>query len=159
MCRLALPLVVGLACAAPVLTAAAASPPLAVNGIPLDPAAAGDDLEPLREEVAGSRIVTLAGESEEHGELFHQARLAVIRFLHERAGFDVLVLPVGIFEGAWLDHELATGAATAWLLEQRYPDGKLIYWAGRGAATELPTDSPVTRLEIAVRPPAAAGDG
>ena len=64
-------------------------------------------LTPLLGNVKSARIVHLVGDGpRELGELNHWARRHIIAFLHERAGYDVLVLPVGIFEGFWVDTQL-----------------------------------------------------
>jgi len=73
------------------------------NGEVVGPAASFDAL------MAGARdatIVHLVGGAAEHSEAFHRARFEIIRRLHEEAGYGVLVMPVGIFEGWWVDRQL-----------------------------------------------------
>ena len=60
----------------------------------------------MGERAAGARIVVLSGDDPDHQDDFHIARAAVIEALHQR-GFDLLVLPVGVFEGWWVDQALA----------------------------------------------------
>ena len=91
-----------------VVQVAAGAAGVAANGIAVG---SGGELGALVTLAAESRVVHLKGDSAEHEGLFHGARLDVIRALHETAGFDVLVLPVGIFEGAWLNARLREGAS------------------------------------------------
>ena len=65
-----------------------------------------ENLAALLADAGEARVVHLAGDPPEHPELFHQARLRLIQLLHREAGFDVLVLPVGIYEGVWADRRL-----------------------------------------------------
>ena len=64
------------------------------------------DLAPLLTQAREVRLVHLTGDPPDHAELFHRARLRLIQLLHQDAGFDVLVLPVGIYEGVWTDRRL-----------------------------------------------------
>ena len=74
----------------------------------LDPAAPLDDLEPLLGLVGGARVVAL-GESAHFCAEYNQARERLLRFLVERAGFDVFAFEYGFSEGfrhdAWLRGE------------------------------------------------------
>jgi erythromycin esterase-like protein len=55
------------------------------------------DLEPLRQAIGDSRIVFLGEEWHGSGATF-RARNRVIRFLHERCGFDVLAFESGLYD-------------------------------------------------------------
>jgi len=89
---------------------ATAEPGVTANGIALD---FGESLGPLAKLANEARVVHLKGDSPEHGELLHQARQEIIRTLQHQADFDVLVLPIGIFEGAWVNARLREGASAA----------------------------------------------
>jgi erythromycin esterase-like protein len=68
-------------------------------------------LSDLLSQAQQARVVHLTGDAGEHMDLFLQAQHQLIRQLHEKAGYAVLVLPVGIFEGVWTDRALENGAA------------------------------------------------
>lgn len=75
-----------------------------------------DDLKSFLPSVRAARIVHLKGSGSDAGEneALHRARRRFIQFLHEDAGYKMLVLPVGIFEGAWANAQLrADSAVTA----------------------------------------------
>jgi erythromycin esterase len=55
------------------------------------------DLEPLRQAIGDARIVFLGEEWHGSGETF-RARDRVIRFLHQRCGFDVLAFESGLYD-------------------------------------------------------------
>ena len=52
-----------------------------------------------------ARVAVIAGDGEADQEVILEAGRRVVVGLNER-GFDVLVLPIGIFEGAWIDAAL-----------------------------------------------------
>ena len=98
------------------------------------------DLAPLLAQAREVRLVHLTGDPPDQTELFHRARLRLIQLLHQDAGFDVLVLPVGIYEGVWTDRRL---------LDDSVAGRKLIYWEGRGASEDpLQTAEPVLQIEL-----------
>ncbi|MGW7521065.1 erythromycin esterase family protein [Streptomyces sp. NPDC054796] len=68
----------------------------------LDPDAALDELEPLRELVGDARVVAL-GENSHFIREFALARTRLLRFLVERCGFTVLAFEYGFSEGFALD--------------------------------------------------------
>ncbi len=64
----------------------------------LDPEDANfDDLEPLRRVIGNRRIVMLGEATHGDGSTF-SAKVRLIKFLHERLGFDVLALESGIYD-------------------------------------------------------------
>ena len=75
----------------------------AVELATVDPAAADlDDLAPLEEALAGVRVVLLGEATRGDGSAF-LAKARLVRFLHERMGFDVLALECGVLacDRAW----------------------------------------------------------
>ncbi len=84
------------------------------NGIALSPEVTNvDDLAALVSEAKAARIVHLRGDAEGAFDQLHRAQKQVVQLLHEQAGYDVLVLPVGIYEGAWVGERLLEGVALA----------------------------------------------
>lgn len=76
----------------------------------LDPAATGfDDLEPLKEILAGARVVMLGEATRGDGSAF-LAKGRLIRFLHREMGFDVLALECGFYACARSWREIRAGA-------------------------------------------------
>ena len=55
------------------------------------------DLEPIRQAIGASRIVMLSEQSHGDGATFH-ARTRVIKFLHQKCGFDVLAFESGLYD-------------------------------------------------------------
>ena len=85
---------------------------LAAQAVPIrsvDPAD-GDfrDLEPLRKSLRGVRVVLL-GETDHGDGTTFLAKTRMIRFLHERMGFDVLVFESSLYECAKVHERLAAG--------------------------------------------------
>ncbi|GAA0930632.1 erythromycin esterase family protein [Nonomuraea longicatena] len=77
----------------------------------LDPAAPLDDLEPLRDLVAGARVVAV-GEAAHHVREFYLFRHRMLRFLVERCGFTVYGLEAPYAEGRLIDAWVQGGAGT-----------------------------------------------
>ncbi len=75
-------------------------------------ASRGDDLTFLGPILAGKRLVQL-GESGHGVREFNQAKLRLIRYLHEEQGFDVLAFESGLFECWAADRDAAQAAALA----------------------------------------------
>jgi erythromycin esterase len=64
----------------------------------IDPADADfTDLEPIRAAVGDSRIVELSEQSHGDGATFH-ARTRLIKFLHQKCGFDILAFESGFYD-------------------------------------------------------------
>ncbi len=105
-------------------TAAASGQSVSVNGHPLSLVwkAQDDfsDLSPLFAQAKLARIVHLQGDGGPVDDAFHRARRRLIRFLHEKAGYTVVVLPVGIFEGAWTNSQLRSGQTASKAAEPLY---------------------------------------
>jgi erythromycin esterase len=74
---------------------------LAAHAVPLRSIDSADndfhDLEPLRETLKGVRVVMLGEQSHGDGTTF-LAKTRLIRFLHERMGFDVLAFESGFYD-------------------------------------------------------------
>ena len=64
------------------------------------------DLEPLRQAIGSARIVLLGGTREEG---IMKARYRVVRFLHEKMGFDVLTSDLPLFDAEEFDRTLDRG--------------------------------------------------
>ena len=92
-----------------VLAVGMAAPCLAqsvlANGVRVQ---AGAPLDAIIDAASRATVVHLTGDAEgdEAAGAFHDVRRDLIRSLHERAGYEVLVMPVGIFEGWWVDRQL-----------------------------------------------------
>src|SRR5262249_30230837 len=69
------------------------------------------DLEPIRKAIGEARIVFLSEQSHGDGATFH-ARTRLIKFLHQKCGFDVLAFESGLYDcrKAW---ELLRGGKMA----------------------------------------------
>ncbi len=66
------------------------------------------DLEPLRKSLEGVRVVMLGEQDHGDGTTF-LAKTRLIRFLHEKMGFDVLAFESGLYDCAKAWERLAAG--------------------------------------------------
>src|SRR6185436_2699846 len=66
------------------------------------------DLEPLRKSLQGVRVVMLGEQDHGDGTTF-LAKTRMIRFLHERMGFDVLAFESGLYDCAKVWERLQAG--------------------------------------------------
>ena len=64
------------------------------------------------EHANATRVVQIWSQDMEDEDRVHRARLQLIRWLHEEADFDVLLLPVGSFEAAWTHQALQADLST-----------------------------------------------
>jgi erythromycin esterase-like protein len=94
---------------------------LARTVVPLRSLSAGDDdfsdLEPLAEAIGAARIVQLGEQSHGAGASF-EARVRLIKFLHQRMGFDVVIWESGLYEMRDVDAALRAGADVSVAAEQ-----------------------------------------
>jgi erythromycin esterase len=67
-----------------------------------------DDLMPLVDLIGDSRVVSLGDQTHGDGATFH-AKCRLVRFLHERMGFDVLVWESGYFDCVQVERALRAG--------------------------------------------------
>lgn len=100
------------------------------HAIPLRTTAAGDDdfadLEPLRETLGRARIVVLGEGSHGEGTTF-TTKTRLVRFLHQRLGYDVLAFESGFYD--------------CWKAQQRIDAGEDAAAAFRGAVFKVWTAS------------------
>jgi len=77
----------------------------------LDPAVEdGSDLQPLKQILAGARIVMLGEQSHKDGATF-TAKVRLVEFLHREMGFDVLAFESGLYDCAKAWERLQSGEA------------------------------------------------
>jgi hypothetical protein len=86
------------------LPAAAVGQTVLANGEIVDDEAS---LERLVAAASAATIVQLVADPNGPPELLHRAQARIVARLHAAAGYDVLVMPVGIFEGHWVDSALS----------------------------------------------------
>ncbi len=88
-------------------TLMAADESVLVNGIQVS---LKDDLaSELTRQLRGAkdaRIVHFTGDVPGQEDSLHQIRARLLRFFHEELDYSVLVLPVGIYEGIWVNEQL-----------------------------------------------------
>ena len=104
------------------------------------------DLEPIREAIGDGRIVQLSEQSHGDGATFH-ARTRLIKFLHQKCGFDVLAFESGLYdcrkawellrEGKMSPHDaVAQGVFDIWVGSQEVQP--LIQYLGQQANGKSP---------------------
>jgi len=81
------------------------------------------DLEPLRKSLRGARIVMLGEQNHGDGTTF-LGKTRMIRFLHERMGFDVLVFESGLYDCAKAWERLSAGEPA----REAVPRGVFAIW-------------------------------
>jgi erythromycin esterase len=67
------------------------------------------DLMPLIEKIGKARVVLLGEQSHGDGSCF-QGKSRLIKFLHQKMGFDVLAFESGMFDMHWVDDGMRNGA-------------------------------------------------
>lgn len=107
------------------VASAGAAPPadhqIVANGRAVS-AQGGDtsDVAPLLGELGDARMVRLVGDAPEAADELHGVMARLIAVLSVEAGFDVFVLPVGIFEGVVTEARFTEGGAPATAAELLY---------------------------------------
>jgi erythromycin esterase len=67
------------------------------------------DLTPLIEKIGSARVVLLGEQSHGDGACF-QGKSRLIKFLHQKMGFEVLAFESGMFDMRWVDEGMRNGA-------------------------------------------------
>lgn len=95
---------------------------------PDQPAEDFSDLEPLREIIGSARVVGLGEQSHGDGATF-KAKCRLVRFLHQKMGFDVLAWESGLFDCRQVDDLFAKGVEPDAAADIAHKHGVFGIWA------------------------------